>query len=64
MALALVYQQRYETTGDEALFNAAVRELNTLHEIEPRDPRAGSIMQNLLQIRQAKQRAAAGRTPQ
>ena len=59
MALALVYQERYQATGDETHFNSAARELNTLHQLQPRDPRAGSILRNLLQIRQSKQNAAA-----
>jgi predicted CXXCH cytochrome family protein len=54
LALALVYQRRYESTGDDAFFDAAVRELNLLRQLAPRDPQAGSVLQNLLQTRQSK----------
>jgi hypothetical protein len=64
MALALVYQQRYESTGDEAFFDAAVRELNVLRQLAPRDPRADSILRDLQRIRQAKQKAAPASVPQ
>lgn len=63
MALALVYQQRYESTGDDAFFDAAVGELDRLRQLAPRDPRAGSILRNLLQIRQTKQNAPPARVP-
>lgn len=63
MALALVYQRRYEWTGDEEQFNAAVRELKTLHEMQPSDPTAGNILQKLLQTRQLKQGQSTDRSP-
>jgi tetratricopeptide (TPR) repeat protein len=55
MALALVYQERYQASGEESFYNAAVRELNALNQLNPRDPRAASIMRNLTQIREARQ---------
>jgi Flp pilus assembly protein TadD len=51
MALALIYQERYQASGEETYYQAAVRELNTLFQLDPRDPRAAAIMSNLSQIR-------------
>jgi predicted CXXCH cytochrome family protein len=59
MALALVYQRRYEMTGEEVLFNAAAQELKTLHDQQPKDPRAGAILRDLIQMRQTKQQGGA-----
>jgi tetratricopeptide (TPR) repeat protein len=64
MALALVYQERYSQSGDEEFFNSAARELATLHQLQPSDPRARSIMRSLMQIRQSKQNAVPARVPQ
>jgi predicted CXXCH cytochrome family protein len=59
MALALVYQRRYEVTGNEEFFNATVRELQSLQDMQPRDPRTNAIMRSLLQMRESKQGGAA-----
>jgi predicted CXXCH cytochrome family protein len=54
MALALVLERQFELTGDEAHFDAAARELATLQRQQPRDPRAGQILERMRQMRQAK----------
>jgi cytochrome c-type biogenesis protein CcmH/NrfG len=64
MALALVYQERYDQSGDEEFFNSAARELAALHQLQPSDPRARSILRNLMQVRQMKQNAGPPRVPQ
>ncbi|MEX2315672.1 MAG: multiheme c-type cytochrome [Pirellulales bacterium] len=60
MGLALVYQRRYELTGNEELFNATVRELKTLHDLAPKDPRSDAILRDLLKTRQSKLGGSAG----
>lgn len=47
MALALLQERRYELTGDERYFNAAVRTLVRLNELVPNDPQARQILQRL-----------------
>ena len=54
MALALLQEKRYEQTGDENHFNAAVRSLRTLFDMNREDPRSKDITVRLLQTRNAK----------
>ena len=55
MALALLHEKRYDLAGEEAQFEAAVAVLKTLHEMQPRDPRAKDILLRLIALRQKKQ---------
>ena len=54
MAVALLHAKRYELTGDEAQFDAAVHSIKALHEMQPRDPRARQIFIDLLGERDKK----------
>jgi tetratricopeptide (TPR) repeat protein len=55
MMLALLYEKKYQLSGDEVQFNAAVAALKKLAELAPDDPRGAGIYQRLLQMRQQKQ---------
>jgi predicted CXXCH cytochrome family protein len=55
MALALLHEKRYALSGDEAQFEAAVTVLKSLHEMQPRDPRAKEILVRLVAVREQKQ---------
>ncbi len=57
MALALLQERRYERSGDDTQFNAAVDSLKNLHELQPADPRAEQILARLLETRRTKQGA-------
>ena len=59
MVLALLHEKRYDLTGDEAQFNAAVLAIEKLHQMQPRDPRAKQILVELLGLREEKK----GRLP-
>ncbi len=54
MALALLHEKRYDLTGDEAQFKAAVVFLKSLHEMQPNDPRAEQILVHLIELRNEK----------
>jgi tetratricopeptide (TPR) repeat protein len=64
MALALMYDKRYEISGDENQFNRGVEALTKLHEMRPRDPRAQEILMQLLEKRRLKQGGEPGAAPQ
>jgi tetratricopeptide (TPR) repeat protein len=55
MALALLQEKRYELTGDEAQFNAAVASLHKLQELDRKNPAAQQILTRLVTTRQAKE---------
>jgi predicted CXXCH cytochrome family protein len=48
MALALLHEKRFNETGDEKQFNAAMLSLRSMLELNKQDPRARSIFQRLL----------------
>jgi hypothetical protein len=48
MLLTLLQEKRYEKTGDEKYFNAAVLSLKRMHELDKNDPRAKQIFERLL----------------
>lgn len=64
MALALMYDKRYELSGDENQFNQAVNTLKQLHDMRPEDPRAQSILVSLLEKRRIKQGGNPAEAPQ
>jgi len=53
MALALLLEKQYEKTGDEQQFQAAVRSLTKLHDMNRDDPRAKQILIRLQETRKA-----------
>ena len=59
MALALLQEKRYDLTGDDAQFNAAVLSLKELHDMNKDDPRAKQIAARLVGTRQQKEAAKA-----
>jgi tetratricopeptide (TPR) repeat protein len=54
MALALLQERRYEQSGSELHFNAAVESLKSLHDLQPADPRAEQILVRLVNTRRSK----------
>jgi tetratricopeptide (TPR) repeat protein len=64
MALALMYDKRYEVSGDEDKFNLGVETLTKLHEMRPGDPRAQDILIQLLEKRRMKQGGDPRAAPQ
>lgn len=63
MALALLQERRYELTGDEGYFKAAVRTLVRLNEIGPNDPQARQILQRLRATRESRNASPPGSPP-
>ena len=63
MALALLQEKRYELTGDEAFFKAAIESLKKLNEMRPTDPRAGLILERIVGQRRARQEKAESSLP-
>lgn len=59
MALALLQERRFELSGDERQFDAAVQSLEKLNELHPADARARQILIRLLETRRVKQAAAS-----
>jgi tetratricopeptide (TPR) repeat protein len=51
MALALLEERRYETSGDETHYEAAIDSLQRLQQMKPGDPRAGQIFERLQSTR-------------
>ena len=49
MALALLQERRFELTGDEKQFKAAMLSLKALHALNPDDPRPEQILKRLLE---------------
>ncbi len=60
MAPALLQEKRYDQTGDEKQFEAAVESLKILRRIDPDDPRAQQILARLLETRKAKHAVKSG----
>jgi tetratricopeptide (TPR) repeat protein len=55
MALALLHERRYELTGDEEQFNAAVEALRKFEELTPNDQRVNQIRVRLFDTRRARE---------
>jgi tetratricopeptide (TPR) repeat protein len=55
MALALLHQKRYDDTGDVAQYNAAIRSLQVLRDLNRDDPRGKEIYFKLRDARQQKE---------
>jgi tetratricopeptide (TPR) repeat protein len=55
MALALLQEKRYELTGDEAQFKAAVASLHKLQELDRTNPAAQQILTRLVKTREARE---------
>ncbi len=63
MALALLEEKRYEETGDERQFNAAIQSLAALRELNRDDPRAGQILMRLQETRKQREPASGPPVP-
>ncbi len=59
MALALLQERRYDISGDEKHFDAAVLSLKELHEMNADDPRAQQILERLMAARSDKMRTGS-----
>jgi predicted CXXCH cytochrome family protein len=62
MALALLYEKMFETSGDEKQLEQAALSVQKLHEMQKEDPRAKQILMRLLETQRAK--AAESEKPQ
>ena len=63
MALALLQEKWYGRDGDIAQYESAVATLDKMADLQPNDPRTEQIRQRLNTTRQAKEAAAAPKSP-